>query len=110
MRGSSLLVEFASRKGTPVTVLIDHALQELAKRDRVSGLSPADSLKRASVSSDRYVVDHIMKMDWSPRSRTSNPRSRSPAVIPRVLDHGKCFTAEERRAGSSGESVVVEAT
>ena len=27
-------------------------------------------------------------MDWSPRSRTSNPRSRSPAVIPRHLDYG----------------------
>ena len=27
-------------------------------------------------------------MDWSPRSRTSNPRSRSPAVIPRHLDSG----------------------
>ena len=27
-------------------------------------------------------------MDWSPRSRTSNPRSRSPAVIPQPVDYG----------------------
>ena len=27
-------------------------------------------------------------MDWSPRSRTSNPRSRSPGVIPRPVDYG----------------------
>ena|SRR5208283_5036600 len=27
-------------------------------------------------------------MDWSPRSRTSNPRSRSPAAIARPVDYG----------------------
>ena len=32
-------------------------------------------------------------MDWSPRSRTSNPRSRSPAVIPQPVDYGKRFAA-----------------
>src|SRR5207248_6007201 len=42
-------------------------------------LAPEATTEDASVSSDRYVIDHIMKMDWSPRSRTSNPRSRSPA-------------------------------
>ena len=40
-----------------------------------------------------FLVQDVIRgrksiMDWSPRSRTSNPRSRSPAVIPRHLDYG----------------------
>src|SRR5271166_3153635 len=38
---------------------------------------------RSRTSNPRSTI-----MDWSPRSRTSNPRSRSPAVIPRHLDSG----------------------
>src|SRR5690348_10494361 len=30
------------------------------------------------IRSARGGADRLMKMDWSPRSRTSNPRSRSP--------------------------------
>jgi RHS repeat-associated protein len=45
----------------------------------------------------------VMRMDWSPRSRTSNPRSRSPAVGPPALDSGKCFTTGGWGTDSGGE-------
>ena len=57
------------------------------------------------------MVDHIMKMDWSPRSRTSNPCSRSPAAVRRSLDYGECLAAamgEEAQARRAGPSTAVE--
>ncbi len=50
----------------------------------------------------------MMKMDWSPRSRTSNPHSTSPEATPRPLDYGKGFATGGRGAGSSGRCEVVE--
>ena len=45
-----------------------------------------------------------MKMDWSPRSRTSNPRSRSPAAVRRSLDYEECFAmGEPEKAQARGE-------
>ena len=54
-------------------------------------------------------------MDWSPRSRTSNPSIadglesakpdvqsafKKPGGDPAALDYGKCFTTGERKEGS----------
>src|SRR5205823_7613547 len=77
------------------------------KRQTALGLLVGDLAQGVGVAPGRAPAQ-IMKMDWSPRSRTSNPRSRSPATPRRALDHGKCFTTGERRAGSSGDGVVVE--
>jgi hypothetical protein len=49
-----------------------------------------------------------MKMDWSPRSRTSNPRSRSPVEVRRSLDYEECFAMGERREVSSEGRGAVE--
>src|SRR5262249_38962545 len=51
-----------------------------------------------------------MKMDWSPRSRTSNPHSRSPAASPQALGLGECFATGARGVASSGGGDVLEGT
>src|SRR5271157_4291944 len=43
---------------------------------------------RQNRSSPNFCRKRKTFMDWSPRSRTSNPRSRSPAVIPQPVDYG----------------------
>jgi hypothetical protein len=50
----------------------------------------------------------LTEMDWSPRSRTFNPGSRSPAPLPWSLDHGKRFSRRAARRGSSRGRRTVE--
>jgi hypothetical protein len=49
-----------------------------------------------------------MQMYWSPRSRTFNRHSRSPAELARALDYGKRFMTGGRRRGSRAERVAIE--
>jgi hypothetical protein len=44
-----------------------------------------------------------MKKDWSPRSRTSNPQSRSPAALVRAVAYGKWFATSGLRGNSGAE-------
>src|SRR5208337_855154 len=57
-------------------------------RERNSRKSIPYSNLRRQLSPQNFCRNRKTFMDWSPRSRTSNPRSRSPAVIPQPVDYG----------------------